>query len=96
MTCQGKTHAETTRTLDALHNLGESRGHEYHILHWMATAQLALVCAIATRLRTHNQKLTVAAMQMALKNVCAQRSYRVAMRANPSALYGWRGLEYRT
>ncbi len=32
------------------------------------------------RLRTHNQKLIVAAMQMALKNVCAQRSYRVAMR----------------
>ena len=33
-----------------------------------------------TRLRTHNRNMTVAAMQMALKKVCAQRSYRVAMR----------------
>ena len=32
----------------------------------------------ATRLRTHNQKMTVAAMQMA--KVWAPRSYRVAMR----------------
>ena len=29
---------------------------------------------------THNQKMTVAAMQMALMKACAQRSYRVAMR----------------
>ena len=33
-----------------------------------------------TRLRTHNQKITEAAMQMALKTVWAQRSYRMAMR----------------
>ncbi len=30
--------------------------------------------ALQSRLRTHNQKITVAARQMALKNVCAQRS----------------------
>ena len=33
-----------------------------------------------TRLRTHNQKITEAAMQMALKKVWAQRSYRMAIR----------------
>ena len=38
------------------------------------------------RLRTHNQKLTVAAMQMALKNVCAQRSYQMAMRRQSFSL----------
>ncbi|MFT4792254.1 MAG: hypothetical protein ACI9ZM_000390 [Paracoccaceae bacterium] len=31
------------------------------------------------RLRTHNQNMTVAAMQMALMNVWAHRSYRVAI-----------------
>ena len=34
----------------------------------------------SARLRTHNQKMTVAAMQMALKKVWAHRSYRVAIR----------------
>ena len=50
MTCQGKAQAETTRALDAFHDLGESLSHEFRILHWMATAQLALACAIATKL----------------------------------------------
>ena len=32
------------------------------------------IFVLEPRLRTHNQKITVAARQMALKNVCAQRS----------------------
>ena len=47
------------------------------------------------RLRTHNQKLTVAAMQMALKNVCAQRSYRVAMRRQSLSLPNRRSMRLR-
>jgi len=35
---------------------------------------------VGSRLRTHNQKMTVAAMEMALMNVWAHRLYRVAMR----------------
>ena len=38
------------------------------------------------RLRTHNQKITAAAMQMALWKVCAQRSYRVAARRQSLSL----------
>ena len=54
---------------------------------------------VVPRFRTHsrNQKMTVAAMQMAEKQVWAQRSYRVAMRRQSfrrpkvfSMRWGWR------
>ena len=38
------------------------------------------------RLRTHNQKMTVAAIQIALMKVCAHRSYRVAMMSHVAPL----------
>jgi hypothetical protein len=47
------------------------------------------------RLRTHNQKMTVAAMQMALMNVWAQRSYRVAMRRQSLSLPNMRSMRFR-
>ena len=48
-----------------------------------------------TRLRTHNQKMTVAAMQMALMKVWAQRSYRVAMRRQSLSLPNMRSIRLR-
>ena len=47
------------------------------------------------RLRTHNQKMTVAAMQMALMKVWAQRSYRVAMRRQSLSLPNMRSMRLR-
>ena len=46
-------------------------------------------------LRTHNQKMTVAAMQMALMKVWAQRSYRVAMRRQSLSLPNIRSMRLR-
>src|SRR5688572_14920291 len=51
--------------------------------------------AVPTRLRTHNQKMTVAAMQMALMKVWAQRSYRVAMRRQSLSLPNMRSMRLR-
>ena len=50
MTCQGEIQVEMTRVLKALHELGESLSREFRILQWMVAAELAPVCAIATRL----------------------------------------------
>ncbi|MFT5949679.1 MAG: hypothetical protein ACI807_003966 [Paracoccaceae bacterium] len=47
------------------------------------------------RLRTHNQNMTVAAMQMALMNVWALRSYRVAMRHQSLSLPNMRSTRLR-
>lgn len=47
------------------------------------------------RLRTHNQKMTVAAMQMALMKVWAHRSYRVAMRRQSFSLPNIRSTRLR-
>ena len=44
---------------------------------------------------THNQKMTVAAMQMALMKVWAQRSYRVAMRRQSLSLPNIRSMRLR-
>ncbi len=57
---------------------------------WIASAWVA-----TSRLRTHNQKMTVAAMQMALMKVWAQRSYRVAMRRQSLRLPNMRSIRLR-
>jgi hypothetical protein len=49
----------------------------------------------SARLRTHNQKMTAAAMQMALMKVWAQRSYRVAMRRQSLSLPNMRSTRLR-
>ena len=46
-------------------------------------------------LRTHNQKMTVAAIQIALMKVCAHRSYRVAMRLQSFSLPNMRSTRLR-
>ena len=48
----------------------------------------ASTSVVQSRLRTHNQKMTVAAMHMALMEVRAQRSYRVAIIDETSAQVG--------
>ena len=53
------------------------------------------VSARMPRLRTHNQKMTVAAMQIALMKVWAQRSYRVAMRRQSLSLPNMRSIRLR-
>ena len=47
------------------------------------------------RLRTYNQKITVAAMQIALMKVWAHRSYRVAMRRQSLSLPNMRSIRFR-
>jgi hypothetical protein len=56
---------------------------------------LGFIDARQARLRTHNQKMTVAAMQMALMKVWAQRSYRVAMRRQSLSLPNIRSMRLR-
>ena len=48
-----------------------------------------------SRLRTHNQNMTVAAIAMALMNAWAQRSYRVATRRQSLSLPNMRSIRLR-
>ncbi len=59
------------------------RSHEAMLLYWGLGSG------------THNQKMTVAAMQMALMKVWAQRSYRVAMRRQSLSLPNIRSMRLR-
>jgi hypothetical protein len=50
---------------------------------------------IDVRLKTHNQNMTVAAVQMALMKMWAHRSWRVAMRRQSSSLPNMRSTRVR-
>jgi len=62
---------------------------------YVGLAAKTLARATLLRLRTHNQKMTVAAMQMALMKVWAQRSYLVAMRRQSLSLPNMRSIRLR-